>query len=73
MLYDVTLRGGVQLRGVLSSTLLAPSRPTRLAGWLDDGDFFMHRNAKWGFLLAVSLKQFLESGTGVPHPGDPSI
>ncbi len=43
------------------------------SGWPDDGDFYMHCNAKWGFFLTVSLKQLLEKGTGVPHPNDPSI
>lgn len=43
------------------------------AGWTDQGDFFMHCNAKWGFFLAVSLKRFLETGHGVPHPQEPSI
>ncbi|MFT5434337.1 MAG: hypothetical protein ACI9OJ_005050 [Myxococcota bacterium] len=41
--------------------------------WTDDGDFYMHCNAKWGFFLAVSLKKYLEDGTGQPHPQDPSI
>jgi hypothetical protein len=43
------------------------------AGWTDQGDFYMHCNTKWGYFLAVSLKQYLETGTGHPHPEDPSI
>ncbi len=42
-------------------------------GWPDNGDFYMHCNAKWGFFLAVILKNYLEKGTGAPHPQDPSI
>lgn len=42
-------------------------------GWPDQGDFYMHCNAKWGFFLAVSLKRYLETGKGRPHPEDPSI
>ncbi|MGH1347790.1 MAG: SRPBCC family protein [Nannocystales bacterium] len=43
------------------------------SGWPETGDFYMHCNAKWGFFLAVSLKQLLETGAGVPHPDDPRI
>ncbi len=42
-------------------------------GWDKADDFYMHCNAKWGFFLAVSLKSYLETGTGTPHPQDPSI
>lgn len=42
-------------------------------GWQQTDDFYQHCNAKWGFFLVVSLKQYLESGTGLPHPNDPSI
>ncbi len=42
-------------------------------GWAEADDFFKHCNPKWGFFLAVSLKQYLESGKGQPHPADPSI
>ena len=42
-------------------------------GWSDQGDFYMHCNAKWGYFLAVSLKRYLETGVGHPHPEDPSI
>ena len=45
----------------------------RHEGWASADDFFMHCNAKWGFFLAVSLKSYLETGTGAPHPQDPSI
>ena len=41
--------------------------------WPEMGDFYGHCNAKWGFFLGVSLKSFLETGTGVPHPNEPSI
>lgn len=36
-------------------------------------DFFAHCNSKWGFFLAVSLKQLVETGRGQPHPMDPDI
>lgn len=42
-------------------------------GWQETDDFYKHCNPKWGFFLAVSLKQYLESGSGLPHPNDPSI
>lgn len=41
--------------------------------WAEADDFYMHCNAKWGFFLAVSLKRYLETGEGQPHPHDPSI
>lgn len=42
-------------------------------GWQETDDFYKHCNPKWGFFLAVSLKQYLETGKGLPHPNDPSI
>jgi len=42
-------------------------------GWPETDDFYKHCNAKWGFFLVVSLKNYLETGTGLPHPSDPSI
>lgn len=42
-------------------------------GWQETDDFYKHCNPKWGFFLAVSLKQYLETGTGLPHPNDPDI
>lgn len=44
-------------------------------GWRDDDnlDFFSHCNTKWGYFLGVSLKQFVETGRGQPHPLDPNI
>jgi len=42
-------------------------------GWPETDDFYKHCNAKWGFFLAVSLKQYLETGSGQPHPNDPNI
>ncbi len=43
------------------------------SGWQTADDFFMHCNSKWGFFFTVSLKNYLETGTGSPHPNDPSI
>lgn len=43
------------------------------SGWPESDDFFAHCNAKWGFFLTVSLKDYLEKGKGQPHPGEPSI
>jgi len=43
------------------------------ADWPDTGDFYQHCNTKWAFFLCVSLKKYLESGTGEPHPQDPNI
>ena len=42
-------------------------------GWPETDDFYKHCNAKWGFFLVVSLKDYLETGSGLPHPNDPSI
>ena len=42
-------------------------------GWTEPSEFFMHCNCKWGFFLGVSLKNYLETGKGNPHPGDPNI
>lgn len=42
-------------------------------GWQETDDFYKHCNSKWGYFLVVSLKQYLEAGTGLPHPNDPSI
>ncbi len=42
-------------------------------GWLETDDFYKHCNAKWGFFFTVSLKQYLETGKGRPHPNDPNI
>jgi len=45
-------------------------------GWHEDKnnlDFFRHCNTKWGYFLGVSLKQFVETGRGQPHPMDPNI
>ena len=42
-------------------------------GWKEIDDFYKHCNAKWGFFLGVSLKNYLETGLGSPHPNDPSI
>ena len=42
-------------------------------GWAEPSEFFMHCNCKWGFFLGVSLKNYLESGTGKPHPDDPNF
>lgn len=43
------------------------------SGWAEADEFFMHCNSKWGFFLAVSLKNLLETGKGQPHPNDPNI
>ncbi len=42
-------------------------------GWPEANDFFRHCNSKWGYFLTVSLKPYLESGTGVPNPLDSNI
>ena len=42
-------------------------------GWHSTDDFYKHCNPKWAFFLAVSLKQYLETGRGMPHPKDPNI
>jgi len=42
-------------------------------GWEESGEFYMHCNSKWGFFLVVSLKNYLETGQGSPHPQDPDI
>ena len=42
-------------------------------GWQETDNFYKHCNAKWGFFLVMSLKRYLETSTGLPHPNDPSI
>ena len=42
-------------------------------GWNIPNEFFMHCNSKWGFFLGVSLKNYLETGKGKPHPEDPDF
>ena len=42
-------------------------------GWSETDDFYMHCNCKWGFFLGVSLKKYLETGQGKPHPQDPNF
>jgi len=42
-------------------------------GWKDTTEHFAHCNTKWAFYLAVSLKQYLETGQGVPFPKDPKF
>jgi len=45
----------------------------RHSGWLKQDEFFGHCNAKWGYFLAMSLKPYVETGAGAPHPKDPNI
>lgn len=40
--------------------------------WAEAGDFFSHCSTKWATFL-VSLKQFVETGTGRPFPDDQPI
>ena len=42
-------------------------------GWAEPSEFFMHCNCKWGFFLGISLKNYLETGKGRPHPEDPNF
>ncbi|MBI3304252.1 MAG: SRPBCC domain-containing protein [Deltaproteobacteria bacterium] len=42
-------------------------------GWKEASEFYMHCNCKWAFFLGVSLKKYLETGTGMPHPQDPDF
>jgi len=42
-------------------------------GWAEPSEFFMHCNCKWAFFLGVSLKNYLETGNGKPHPEDPNF
>jgi len=41
--------------------------------WPEADEFYMHCNSKWGFFFTVSLKNYLETGKGVPSPNDPDI
>jgi len=43
------------------------------AGWQEPDNFYRHCNCKWGFFLGVSLKEYLETGVGKPHPQDPNF
>jgi uncharacterized protein YndB with AHSA1/START domain len=38
-------------------------------GWKETSDSYEHWSTKWGYFL-LSLKQFLETGKGTPHPED---
>ena len=42
-------------------------------GWEEPSEFYMHCNCKWGFFLGVSLKDYLETGKGRPHPDDTDL
>lgn len=42
-------------------------------GWPEESEFYMHCNCKWAFFLGVSLKDFVETGEGRPHPYDPDF
>lgn len=41
-------------------------------GWEEPDEFYMHCNSKWGFFL-LSLKSYVETGVGAPHPQDPDL
>ena len=43
------------------------------SAWKEADDFYMHCNCKWGFFLGVSLKEYLETGQGKPHPQNPNF
>lgn len=43
------------------------------SGWDEESEFYMHCNCKWAFFLGVSLKNYLETGIGSPHPQDPDF
>ncbi len=42
-------------------------------GWPAADDFYRHCNSKWGYFFTVSLKPYLETGQGTPHPHDSNI
>ena len=42
------------------------------AGWSEPVEFMHHCSTKWGSYL-MSLKSFVETGTGAPAPGDVQI
>jgi uncharacterized protein YndB with AHSA1/START domain len=42
------------------------------AGWREPVEFMYHCSTKWGSFL-MSLKSFVETGTGQPHPRDVQI
>lgn len=68
--------GPWQEKGAFVFTISADERGSCLHfahhGWEETDDFYQHCNAKWGFFL-LSLKQYLETGAGMPHPNDPNI
>jgi uncharacterized protein YndB with AHSA1/START domain len=41
-------------------------------GWRDEGEFHFHCSTKWAAFL-LSLKEYVETGTGRPHPDDVRI
>ncbi|MEA3076496.1 MAG: hypothetical protein QOF60_1404 [Actinomycetota bacterium] len=41
-------------------------------GWREPVEFMSHCSTKWATFL-MSMKQFVETGTGAPHPVDVSI
>ena len=42
------------------------------AGWREPVEFMHHCTSKWGVFL-LSLKSYLETGTGRPHPHDVEV
>lgn len=42
-------------------------------GWEKPDNFYRHCNCKWGFFLGTSLKDYIETGKGRPHPDDPDF
>ncbi|MFT5115387.1 MAG: hypothetical protein ACI8P9_004738 [Parasphingorhabdus sp.] len=71
------IRGPWQATGKFAFSITPDERGAVLhfshQGWAETDDFYQHCNTKWGFFLGISLKNYLENGTGQPHPQDPSI
>ena len=63
---------GTKVRFELDET----SRGTRVrfahSGWREANDFFAHCSTKWATFM-LSLKRYVETGTGAPFPDDVQI
>lgn len=71
------VEGPWEQTGLFEFDLEAIERGTALrfthSDWPEADDFFRHCNSKWGFFLGTSLKDYVETGQGKPHPNDPAL
>ncbi len=66
------VQGDPQWVGTRFSFALEPSGSKTILrfaqrGWKDETDFYMHCNCRWAYFM-LSLKSYVETGKGTPHP-----